>query len=221
MIHKVLIAEDHESANISIQRTLEELNITQVDYVYYCDDALHKITNGKQKNQPYDLLITDLSFEEDQQVQQIKSGTELIRAVREVQPDIKVLVFSADSKAATIETLFQQHQIDGYVRKARNDAKDLKAALSNLSNNQTYYPRHLVKLVNQKNSHEFTEYDITVISLLAQGVRQKQIPEFLAQKQIKPTGLSTVEKRLNHIREMLEFNNNEQLIAFCKDMGII
>jgi two-component system capsular synthesis response regulator RcsB len=30
-----------------------------------------------------------------------------------------------------------------------------------------------------------------------------------------------VEKRLNLMRETLDFTKNEQLIAFCKDMGVI
>jgi hypothetical protein len=43
MFKKILIAEDHESSSISVQKTLEDLNISNADYVYYCDDALAKI----------------------------------------------------------------------------------------------------------------------------------------------------------------------------------
>lgn len=221
MINKVLIAEDQESANISVQKTLEEIAIAEIDYAYYCDDALQKIKIAKQHNQPYDLLITDLYFEEDGRTQTIIDGAALITAARQEQPELKVLVFSAESKAAIIERLFDRQGIDGYVRKARNDAKELKLALNNINRHQRYRPRHLLQLIKQKNSYEFTDLDINIISLLAEGVRQNKIPEHLKQKQISPYGLSTIEKRLNHIREVLEFTNNEQLIAFCKDMGII
>ena len=34
MLKKVLIVEDHEIANISVQRTLAELNVQNVKYVY-------------------------------------------------------------------------------------------------------------------------------------------------------------------------------------------
>ncbi|MDR6085665.1 DNA-binding response OmpR family regulator [Chryseobacterium sp. SORGH_AS909] len=67
MFKKILIAEDHESANISVQRTLEELNISKVDYAYYCDDALGKIQKSIREKEPYDLMITDLEYEEDHQ----------------------------------------------------------------------------------------------------------------------------------------------------------
>jgi DNA-binding NarL/FixJ family response regulator len=221
MINKVLIAEDHESANISVQKTLEELNIVDTHYAYYCDDALLKIQIGKQNAQPYDLLISDLYFEEDGRSQKISGGEELIMAARQIQPELKVLVFSAESKAAVIEALFYKQEIDGYVRKARNDAKELKLAIDCIANNQCYRPRQLEQLIKQKNTHEFTEFDVIIISLLAQGMRQKDIPAYLQQKQIRPSGLSSIEKRLNHMKEVLSFSNNEQLVVYCKEMGIV
>jgi two-component system capsular synthesis response regulator RcsB len=221
MIKKVLIAEDHESVNISVQKTMEEFGIAETDYVYYCDDALTKIKRGLQIIQPYDLLITDLYFEEDSRVQKISGGIDLIPAVRAIQPDLKILVFSAENKPSAIEPLFEQLDIDGYVRKARNDSKELMLALETLNNNQRYFPRHLTQLIGHKNTYDFTEYDITIITLLAQGMRQNQIPAYLQENRIRPSGLSSIEKRLNTIKEALDFSKNEQLVAFCKDMGLI
>jgi two-component system capsular synthesis response regulator RcsB len=221
MIKKIIIAEDYESTNLSLQKTIEELGIDNPDHVYYCDDALRRIHKCKQDNDSYDLLITDLYFDDDQQIQDLKGGIELIAAARRIQPDLKVLVFSAEGKPAIIESLFNTHGIDGYVRKARNDTKELKLAINNIANNQSYYPRHLIQLVKKKNTHEFTEYDIAIISLLASGMRQKDIPAYLQDHQIRPWGLSSVEKRLSLMREVLEMSKNEQLVAYCKDMGII
>jgi DNA-binding NarL/FixJ family response regulator len=221
MITKVLIAEDHESANISIQKTLEDLSIIDIEYVYYCDDALHRISQKAGTGKSYDLLITDLHFEPDERKLTLTGGADLIAAVRKVQPELKILVFSAENKPATIEMLYTQHYIDGYVRKARNDARELKHAISEISQHRQYLPRHIMQLINTKNSYEFSEYEITLISLLAQGIPQKEIPGFLKENQIKPSGLSSVEKKLNHMRDALNFTKNEQLVAFCKDKGII
>ncbi len=221
MIDKVLIAEDHESASISIQKTLEDLGINQADYVYYCDDALSKIRTASQQQHPYDLLITDLYFEDDGRVQSIPGGIELIAAARQLQPELKVLVFSAENKPTVLETLFDTHQVDGYVRKARNDAKELNLAITEITQNRRYLPRHTSQLIKQKNSHAFTDRDIAIISLLASGISQKNIPDHLKQQNIVPFKLSSVEKRLKLIKTTLEFSKNEQLVVFCKDMGII
>jgi two-component system capsular synthesis response regulator RcsB len=221
MIKKVLIVEDHESANISVQKTLEEMGIIDPDYVYYCDDALIRIQKAKEMGEPYDLLITDLYFDADHRQQKIEDGAALIHAVGAVQPELRVLVFSAEGKAGVIEPLYTLANIDGYVRKGRNDAKELKLAIGQIAGNDRYFPRFYLQATRQENVHDFTSYDITIISLMAEGMRQKEIPAYLEKNRIKPAGLSSVEKRLNHIREALHFSNNEQLVAFCKEMGIV
>ena len=111
--------------------------------------------------------------------------------------------------------------MDGYVRKARHDAKELKLAFEALSNQQQYYPRALTQLVKQSNTYEFTDFDINIISLLSQGYQQNEIPDYLKQRNIKPSSLSIIEKRLKQIRDELDFYKNEQLVLFCKEAGIL
>lgn len=220
MLKHVLIAEDHESANISVRKTLEDYGITHTCHVYYCDDAFKQIQKNRLDD-PYDLLITDLSFEDDGSPQTISSGEELIKAVREIQPGLKILVFSAEHRAAMIDPLFRNLHIDGFVRKARRDAQELRDAIKTISENKRHIPLHLRQAIKEKNSYNFTDFDITIISLLSQGTLQKDIPAYLQANGIKPSGLSSVEKHLNRMKEVLEFTKNEQLVAFCKDMGII
>lgn len=220
MIKKVLIAEDHESSNISVQKTLADLGCDQADYVYYCDDALIRIEKACQANDSYDLLITDLYFEEDHRQQKITNGTDLITAARAVQPDLKVLVFSAEGRSVIVEKLFNESGIDGYVRKARGDAKELMKAIHQIENNQRYIPVHFTRELKQY-THEFTKYDITIISLMIEGKRQKEISEYLKNNNINPSGLSSIEKRLNYIKEVFGFSTNEQLIAHCVKIGVV
>lgn len=221
MIDRVIIAEDHESSNLSVQKVMEEWRIKQSDYAFYCDDALTKIQVAKQKGEPYDLLITDLLFESDGAVQKIGNGFDLIRSARAVQPDILVLVFSGEHRPAIIDKLFSQYTVDAYVRKARHDIQELKSAFDAISKGDKYYPRALAQLIKQANAYEFTEFDINIIQLLSQGYQQNEIPNYLREHNIKPSSLSTIEKRLNQIRDELGFSKNEQLVLFCKETGIL
>ncbi|MBV8327189.1 response regulator [Chryseobacterium sp.] len=221
MFKKILIAEDHESINFSVQKTLEELHIPNVDYVYYCDDALAKIQKALREEDPYDLLITDLYYEEDHHHQKIKDGKELILNAREMQPALKVIVFSAEHKSGVIDSLFNESKINGYVRKARNDSKELKRSIASVYINKDYLSTDLKQEVKKLNSYEFTAYDITLVTLLSKGVLQKNIPNYLQENDIKPYSLSSVEKKLNSLKEDLEVSSNEHLVAFCKDIGII
>lgn len=221
MFKRVLIAEDHESASISVRKTLEDLGIASAEYTFYCDDALMHIKKNVHAETPYDLLITDLSFEEDHRPQKLSSGMELVSAVKLIQPSLKVLVFSAENKAAVVDTLFKELGINGYVRKARHDAKDLKLAIQAIYKNKIYLSEDLKQTIRQKNAYEFTDFDITIISLLSRGMLQKEIPAYLQENNIRPSGLSSIEKRLNLMKEVLDFSKNEQLVAYCKDFGII
>jgi len=221
MIKKVLIAEDYQSASISVQKTLEELGISDPDHVYYCDDALVRIQMAKALGEPYDLLITDLSFDADHRSQTIETGAALIDAVRIAQPELRVLVFSVESKISIIETLYTEANIDGYVRKGRHDTNELKAAIGKIGENERYFPLWYIHACRQQNVHDFTSYDITIISLMAQGLKQKEISSQLKHNKVKAAGLSSIEKRLKEIRQALNFSSNHQLVAYCKDMGIV
>lgn len=221
MFQKVLIAEDHEIANLSLQKALTELGVTDAKYVYYCDDAFAWLRNAQKAGEPYQLLITDLFFEEDHNKQRLTNGFELIKAASAEQADLKVIVFSAESRSYLISELFNAYGIDGYVRKARRDAQHLKAAVQAAYNGNTYQTPEVKDLIRENNIFEFGTADVAIVKLLSQGVLQKEIPIHLGKQNITPSGLSSVEKRLSLMRDALQCSNNEQLIAHCKDIGMI
>ncbi|MEJ5993313.1 response regulator [Pedobacter sp. Du54] len=221
MFQKVLIAEDHESINISVRKTLEDLGIAHdnKNYVFYCDDALTRIKKALRDQQPYDLLITDLSFEEDVPGQQITTGQGLIKAAKEIQPELKILVFSIERRISVANALMKALAIDAYVPKARRDTQDLKLAIEAIAKDKKYLSPNL-KRTNEEKDYDFTTIDVAIITLLAEGKSQKEIPACLLLKDITYS-LSSVEKRLKAIKQMLEFTKNEQLIAYCKDIKLI
>lgn len=221
MINKVIIAEDHESANLSIEKTIEAFRVQEHDYVFYCDDAFNKIKLAQQKGISYDLLITDLVFDADGNQQQLADGYELIRAVRAIQPEIKILVFTGEDRAVNINKLYKQLEVDGYVRKARHDIKELKQAFETLSKGETYYPHSVLQLMRQASDYNFKDFDVTIIQLMAQGYRQKDIATYLKENEIEPCSLSSIEKRLKELRTELGISNNQQLMVFCRDKGIL
>jgi DNA-binding NarL/FixJ family response regulator len=221
MFKNVLITEDHQSTNFWLQHTLKELGIEELLYAYYCDDALLQLKNAARDGKPFDLLITDLSFAADGREQKLSDGNALIEAARKLQPGLKILVFSAEQSPAAVKGLFQQSDIDGYVRKSRQDAQDLKDAVGQILKGKKYIPLEFQQTIRQKNAHDFTPYDTMIISQLAKGTLQKDIPAYLEQSGMRASSLSSVEKRLNQIKESLGFTKNEQLVAYCKDFKII
>lgn len=221
MFKKILIAEDHDTENFAVQVTLRDLGVVDPDYVYYCDHALAWIKNAIRAGEPYDLLITDINFKDDGFTQEIKDGLSLIKAIKSAQPDIKVVVMTVQEMTPAIHEMFKANQIDGYVLKARRGREHLKEALQMVYQGRIYQSADNKKTIHNQNSFEFSQLDLQIVNLLYQGIPQYRMPEILKQLGAKASSLSTIEKRLNLMKESLGFTNNGQLIAHCRDAELI
>lgn len=221
MFKKALIVENHEMTSLSIAMTLKSLGIKETRHAYYCDDALLQIKKFKRDGEPFDLLVTDLAFDDDCKKQQISGGIELITLAKYHQPKLKVLVFSAEKRFRVVDSLFKKNGVNGYVKKSRFDSKDFASAIKALFIGRKYVTDKIMDAPRNNTEFELTEYDLTIIQLLSKGVFQKEIPKYLRAKGISPNSLSSVEKRLNTLREAFEVVKNEQLIAYCKDHAVI
>ncbi|MCZ8091194.1 response regulator [Flavobacterium sp.] len=221
MYKKVLIAEDFDSINIAVKQTLEEMGVQEIHYAKYCDDAIIKLKKALQENKPFDLLISDLSFVEDYREVTIASGEELIQAIKEIQPEIKVIVYSVEDKPYIIKTLFDEAQINGYVKKGRNSISQLKTAIETLLYGKTFISPELTHALQDKTGKEIDNYDITLLSHLANGVAIEEMETLFKHLNITPNSKSTIEKRVAKLKDYFKANNNIHLIAITKDLGII
>ncbi|GAB7256265.1 response regulator [uncultured Polaribacter sp.] len=222
MFEKVLVVEDFDVINSGIKIALDEIGITNVDYISYCDEAFLKIKNAFLKGEPYELIISDLSFENDGTPQKLKSGEELITKIREEFIDLKIIVFSVEDKPYTIQNLYKNLKIQSYIWKNRNGLKELKKAIYNTSiSNEFYISPELQTTIHPKKAVEITNYDISLIKYLSQGFLQEVISKKLKEKGITPSSTSAIEKRLKFLKEHFNANNPAHLVAIAKDFGLI
>ena len=222
MFQKILISEDMDFINSGIKLELTKLGIQQIDYVQYCDEALLKLKRARLDNSPYDLLITDLSFEKDAVTQKITSGDVLIKEVRKEFLTLKIVVFSIEDKAYTIQTLFNNHKINGYVWKSREGLRELKKAVQQLYNSESIYiSPHLAGSMSKSKAIEITDYDIFLIECLSKGYLQEEISAILKEKKWLPTSISAIEKRLKFLKEHFNANNPAHLVSIAKDLGLV
>lgn len=222
MFKKVLVAEDLDSISLSIVQVLEELEIPVIDHVKYCDDGILKIKKALHEKDPYDLLITDLSFKNDHRKTNLLNGDQLIEAVNEVQPKIKKLVFSIEDKSYRIKNLFNDLGVNAYVSKGRNSIDELKVALKRTFNDEErILSSDLDFNFNDKSLLEIEQYDIYILQLLAKGYILESIAKEFRERSIVPNGTSSIEKRINKLKIYFKANNNVHLIAIAKDFGLV
>lgn len=222
MFKKVLIAEDLDSISIAVIQALEHLSISKIYHVKYCDDALLKIKKALKENEPYDLLISDLSFKLDHRATKLHSGEELIAAVKKIQPGIKTIVFSIENKSYRIQSLFNELGLNGYVSKGRNSIPELQEAIKTIYlKDSTFLSKELQHVMNHKTVLEIEAYDITLLKYLSKGLILAEISAELKALNISPNGSSSIEKRINKLKIYFKANNNVHLIAIAKDFGLI
>lgn len=221
MFKKVLIAEDFDSINIAVKQTLESLGVEEIQYAKYCDDALLKFKKAKQDNEPFDLLISDLSFVADYRKVEIPSGEKLIETIRNLQPELNVIVYSVEDKAYTIKTLFEKQKINAFVHKGRNSISQLKTAIETLLYGKTFISPELSHTLQDKTGKEIDSYDITLLTHLSNGVAIEEMEALFKKLNITPNSKSTIEKRVAKLKDYFKASNNIHLIAIAKDLGII
>lgn len=222
MFTKVLIAEDIDFNSIAVVQVLEELSVQKIDYAKYCDDALTKIKKSYLDQEPYQLLITDLSFKLDQRENKLDSGEELIAAVKHLYPEIKVIAFSIENKTFLIKSLFEKLDINAFVMKGRNSIPELKKAILNtFQNEEKYLSPELNHILQNKTVQEIDNYDLELIKYLSFGVSQENMETKFKEVGITPSSKSTIEKRLNKLKIYFKANNPAHLVAIAKDLGLI
>jgi DNA-binding NarL/FixJ family response regulator len=222
MFKKVIIAEDLDAMNLGIQEVLKDLKIVNFQHSKYCDEAFLKIRKAIQDHDPYDLLISDLSFRTDHREVKIANGDELIQKVREIQPDIKIIAYSVEDKSFRIKSLFDNAGIDAFVLKGLNSIEELKKAINTIStSDQKFISPEVASALQEKNNYEIDDVDILILKHLSAGTSQDEIIEIFKSSDIKPNSKSAVEKRLAKLKDFFKANNTVHLVSITKDMGII
>lgn len=221
MFRKVLVAEDMDDINKGVVSFLKELGIKEIQHVQYCDDALLKLKRADLDNEPYDLLISDLSFDNDFRDQKLNSGEELVTASREHFPELKIIMYSVEDRIQIVRRMFKRKLIQAYVCKGRNGLRDLSTALSRVSNEGIFLSDKVKHALKSNHHFEIDDFDIILLDQLSKGLSQDEISDYLKKNRIRPASLSSIEKRLNKLKLEFKANNAIHLISKTKDMGLI
>ncbi|WP_350293569.1 DUF5932 domain-containing protein [uncultured Croceitalea sp.] len=222
MFKKILVVEDLDSVGHGISMMLEkELAVPEVVLTKYCDEAYLKIQNDLQNNTPFDLLITDLSFKHDHRPLRLKSGRDLVEKIVEKGYKIPIIICSVEEKNTMIKNLTDIDNVVSYILKGRDGLKELKKAVCEVVKGNTYFPEKIITLTKRSPSFEIESYDVSLLRHLSNGLSQNQIATLFITKGISPSSLSSIEKRLNKLKDVLKASNNVQLVANAKDIGLI
>ncbi len=219
---KILVAEDFDAYNVAVRDALSTLDIAETAHVSYCDDALIKLKKSLQDEEPFDLLITDLSFKPDHRKIVLTSGQELIAAAMEIQPSLKVIVYSIEDRPHLVQYLFEELDIDGYILKGRENIPEIRKAIDKIQSGSRYISHELSHVLNNKSLDEIDATDRKLLGLLSKGLTQVQISDIFKTEGTKGASTSSIEKRIARLKVILraESKNIGPLIAVAKELGL-
>ncbi|MGJ8593298.1 MAG: DNA-binding response regulator [Aquaticitalea sp.] len=221
MFKKVLLSDDLGSITQGVFATVQRLGINDIHQVQYCDDAYIRIKKASLDNEPFDLLITDLSFQKDYREQSFQSGVELIKVIKEEFPELKVIAFSVEDRLQKVRTVMITYHADAYVVKGRKGLQELEMAIQTVHKDDTYLSTQLQNSLTSKSNNELDDYEIELLNLLSKGMSQEEICHHLKANSISPNSISTIEKKINKLRIQFKAKNAIQLVATAKDLGVI
>jgi|TARA_R100000479_G_scaffold33554_4_gene14322 DNA-binding NarL/FixJ family response regulator len=221
MFKKVLVAEDFSSVNKGIVTTLAPLGISKIEHVSYCDDAYLKIKKAEQDGDPFDLLLTDLSFKPDHRSQKLTSGHELATLLNTEHPTLPIIIFTHEDRMEKARMLSSIETVRAYVCKGRHGHSDLYTAVQEVAKGKPFYSEAVAPGLLKEPLLELTDFDITLLKQLSHGLLQDEISVYLKQVNMSPSSLSSVEKRLSKLKDHFGAKNSTQLVAVVKDLGII
>ncbi|GGD20452.1 helix-turn-helix domain-containing protein [Hyunsoonleella pacifica] len=222
MFKKILLVEDIDSIGHGMSLKLEQdLDIKNITMTQYCDDAYLKFLKAEQDQAPFDLIITDLSFKKDYKNSSISSGEQLIKKLRNQNYNIPIVVYSVEERPTVVKKLIDWYDISAYVFKGRNSTKNMVDALKSVKTGKHFISSEVTATFQKNEVFTLEEFDTIILRELSKGKTQEEISAYLKSKDISPSSLSSIEKRLNRLKDELKAKTTIQLIANAKDLGLI
>lgn len=174
--------------------------------------SVQEAKNQLKQLQEVDVVLLDLLLPDG-------NGSEVVQFLQHRGSDIKVLVISANTNKETILHLVDMG-IMGFISKYA-DIPTLVAAIHSVYNGIEYFGQdvseiiHAVSTAKEHAENLFTDRELEIVRLCAEGLSVKQIAEALS------ISARTVETHKNNIFKKLGFNSTGELISWVFEHGIV
>jgi len=219
---RILIADDHQLVIQGIVCSLKEVGDFDLVTTNNCDDAFQLIKSNQNTN-PFQLLFTDLSFDNTTEDTNLDGGEELIKAIRNNEFDIKIAVITGHTETNRVYNVISNLNPNAYLLKSKCDATEIGFAVQKMLANDYYYTHEIHQKIMKRNIIQIQMDDVAIQILkelpnhpkLAnlEGVIKKGDGSFLK--------LRSIETKLGSLRADLNANNNTDLVLKAKELGII
>ncbi|MBT3740894.1 DNA-binding response regulator, NarL/FixJ family, contains REC and HTH domains [Polaribacter sp. Hel1_33_78] len=219
---RILIADDHQLVLEGFLNSLKEVGDFDVVTTTNCDAAFDLIKTHINSN-PFQLLFTDLSFDNITEESDLGGGEELIKAIRNNEFDIKIGVITAHTETNRIYNVISNLNPNSYLLKSKSSATEIGFAVQKMLANEYYYTHEIHQKILRRNVVQIQMDDVAIQILkeLPNHSKISNLEGVIKKNNGTAIKLRSIETKLANLRTDLNANNNTDLILKVKELGII
>ena len=219
---RILIVDDHQLVIQGILCSLKEVGDFDVVTTNTCDEAFNLIKTH-QNNNPFQLLFTDLSFDNSTEDTNLDGGEELIKAIRNNDFDIKIAVITGHTETNRVYNVISNLNPNAYLLKSKCDATEIGFAVKKMLANDYYYTHEIHQKIMRRNIIQIQMDDVAIQILkeLPNHPKISNLEGIIKKGDGSLIKLRSIETKLGNLRADLNANNNTDLILKAKELGII
>ncbi len=209
---RVSLVDDHQIIRDGLTNMLREADDIRLTG---CASDYARALELIRKTEP-DVVITDLSMPG-------RSGIDLIRKVKEIQPSVQVLVLSMYVSEDYIFNALKAGA-SGYLPKQDTTKTELIKAIRTLHKGEQYFSGSIAQVITRlysdtvkkvpstdsiRKKHTLTARESEILRLFAEGLSNQEIADRLA------ISVRTVETHKNNIMQKYNFRSTVDMVKFA------
>lgn len=219
---KILLVDDHQLIIEGIVSYLKDIDGLEIETANSCDVAFSKIKASLPTN-PFQIVFTDLSFDDVTSNANIAGGEDLIKAIKTAEIPIKIGVITGHSETNRVYNVVHNLNPSAYILKGKCNTSELNFAIQKMLNDEIFYTHEIHQKLLKRAMIEI-QMDEVAIQILKELPKHPKISN-LEGVIAKPDGtllkIRTIENKLAKLRIDLNANNNTDLVLKAKELGIL
>ncbi|MCH2033675.1 MAG: response regulator [Tenacibaculum sp.] len=219
---KILIADDHQLIIEGILSYIKDIDNLDIETTNSCDDAYAKIKVALTET-PFQILFTDLSFDNANENSRIDSGENLIKTIKQEDIPIKVGVITGHSETNRVFNVIQNLNPNAYLLKGKCNTAELTFAIEKMLAGEVYYTHeiHQKLLKRALIDIQMDDVAIQILKELPKHPKISNLEGIITKDDGSLLKIRSIENKLAKLRTDLQANNNTDLVLKAKELGIL
>ncbi|CAM1345774.1 response regulator [Tenacibaculum crassostreae] len=219
---KILLVDDHQLILEGILSYLKDIDGLEIETANSCDEAFSKIKTSVHTN-PFQIVFTDLSFDNQTQNVVLDGGESLIKAIQKEEIPIKVGVITGHSETNRVFNVIHNLNPSAYILKGKCNTDELTFAIQKMLKDEVYYTHEIHQKLLKRALIEIQMDDVAVQILkeLPKHAKIANLEGLIKKSDGSELKVRSIESKLSKLRTDLQANNNTDLVLKAKELGII